>query len=792
MITEGYCALCRSRCGTVNIVEDGRFISVEANPGHPTGASICPKGRAAPEIVYSPERLLYPLRRTSPKGSDDPAWKRVPWSEALDQIAERLLKLKAGYGPESVGFSLGTPSGTPLVDSIEWIDRFIRLFGSPNVYAGVEVCNWHKDVAHTFTFGCPMPPADYPNADLIILWGHNPPNVWLAEANAVAVGRRGGAQLVVVDPRGTALAKSADHWLRVKPGTDIVVALGLIRLLILSETYDANFVRAWTNAPFLVREDTCRLLRSHDVGLGGNPDAYVVWDQVHARAQVYDPAIDHSGGASAFALEVAVPFRVGPAGEMVNCRPVFGLLRAAVERFTPEYVEEVSWVEKSRLLAVGDALAKSKRIAYHAWTGIAQHLNATQTERAIALLYALTGSFDTLGGNVNLRQQPVNPLTSLDLLPIAQQRKAIGLDKRPLGPPRMGRIIARDMFQAILDGTPYPIRALIGFGGNPLLAQADTSIMERALKSLPFYVHCDLFHTPTSAYADFLLPVSSPWEHEALKIGFEISPHAQELIMLRKPVASAVGESKADYEIVVELANRLGMGREFFGGNIDEGWNHVLAPLGITVGELRARPAGIRRPLAQSYKKYAEPTEDGVLGFATETHRVEIYSEQLLVHGYAPIPDFAEGRDLVATNLEFPYVLTSAKNRNFCQSQHRNIPSLRRRSPAPTVAINPGLAASKGIEEGGWVSVQTRVGKARFIASFDDTIHPGVVFAEHGWWAACPELGYSGFGIRGGDGSNVNSLISADHADPISGAVPLRSFACNIEPYRTAESQAVG
>src|SRR5262245_28209742 len=68
LMTEkpGYCALCRSRCGTINVVDGDRLVEVRANPNHPTGTSICPKGRAAPEIVHSPRRLLYPLKRSKP------------------------------------------------------------------------------------------------------------------------------------------------------------------------------------------------------------------------------------------------------------------------------------------------------------------------------------------------------------------------------------------------------------------------------------------------------------------------------------------------------------------------------------------------------------------------------------------------------------------------------------------------------------------------------------------------------------------------------------------------------
>src|SRR5579864_6934202 len=91
-----YCAMCTSRCGVVATVEDGKFTRVTPDPEHPNGC-ICVKGTAAPEIVYSPERLRYPMRRTRPKGDPDPGWVRITWDEAMNLTASHLLEVKAQY-----------------------------------------------------------------------------------------------------------------------------------------------------------------------------------------------------------------------------------------------------------------------------------------------------------------------------------------------------------------------------------------------------------------------------------------------------------------------------------------------------------------------------------------------------------------------------------------------------------------------------------------------------------------------------------------------------------------------
>ena len=103
---HGYCALCIARCGCVAVVEDGRFTRLEPDPAHPIGQALCAKGRAAPELVYHPERLTHPLRRTRPKGDPDPGWERIDWDEALDLIAAAMRRIAERQGPEAVAFSM--------------------------------------------------------------------------------------------------------------------------------------------------------------------------------------------------------------------------------------------------------------------------------------------------------------------------------------------------------------------------------------------------------------------------------------------------------------------------------------------------------------------------------------------------------------------------------------------------------------------------------------------------------------------------------------------------------------
>ena len=260
----------------------------------------------------------------------------------------------------------------------------------------------------------------------------------------------------------------------------------------------------------------------------------------------------------------------------------------------------------------------------------------------MSLLYALTGSFDAPGGNVLLPAVPAAPITGEDLPAARQLAPALGMAERPLGPARWN-VTAHELYRAILEGTPYPVRGLIGFGSNMLLSHADGGHGREALAALDFYAHADLFMTPTAALADVVLPVASAFEREALKIGFEISPEAQSLVQFRQAVVPPPGEARADTDIVFDLAGRLGLAAQFWNGDIEAAYRHQLAPSGVTLEALRAQAEGRARAAAGAIRQACRARRDGnPRGFATPSRRIEIYSETFLEHGYAPLPDFAE------------------------------------------------------------------------------------------------------------------------------------------------------
>jgi anaerobic selenocysteine-containing dehydrogenase len=128
----------------------------------------------------------------------------------------------------------------------------------------------------------------------------------------------------------------------------------------------------------------------------------------------------------------------------------------------------------------------------------------------------------------------------------------------------------------------------------------------------------------------------------------------------------------------------------------------------------------------------------------------------------------------------FPLILTCAKDTLFCESQHRALPSLRRRARDPEVEIHSSTAAARGIAAGDWVHIDTHRGSVRARARLTDTLRPDVICGHHGWWQACPEIGAPRYDAFSADGANLNLIIGNDAIDPISGSVPHRAYLCEI------------
>ncbi|VTU42693.1 Acetylene hydratase (plasmid) [Variovorax sp. RA8] len=465
----------------------------------------------------------------------------------------------------------------------------------------------------------------------------------------------------------------------------------------------------------------------------------------------------------------------------MNCKPAFQTYAELCSEYPPERAEALCWVPAQQVRETAQLLFSNRPVSYYAWSGVGQHTNATQTDRAIALLYALTGSFDAPGGNVDFAHPPARKASGKELLSKEQLKKCVGIGDLPIGPAAQGCIGSDALYRAILGEEPYAIRGVVGFGANLVLAHANPLRGEQALQKLEFFAHADVTLTPTARYADVVLPISTPWEREALRVGFEVTQAAEELVQLRPQMVQAAGESRSDAWVVFELAKRLGLADMFWNGSIDDGMRYILQPLGISLEDLRQNPGGVRYPLEMQYQKHCAPG----FRFATDTGKIEIYSEHLHRHHYDPLPVYVAPLPRLRQQeaaARYPLVLTSAKLPQYCHSQHRQIASLRSKAPEPLVALHPSAALARGIKAGTWVRVSTPTGSVRFNATLDPGLDPRVVCAQYGWWEANDPLNLPGHAPLSAHGSNFNLLIDDGDLDPISGSAPHRSYICEIAP----------
>ena len=785
---HGYCALCTAHCATIATVKNGRVTRLDPDHDHPNGGVMCIKGKAAPELVYHSERLNYPLKRTHSKSDPDPGWQRVSWDEALDDIAARLMAIRNQYGAKAVALGKGTRSGTSVDDVERWLGRFLYLFGSPNWVSTTHVCNWHKDTGFSYTFGANLPTPDLAHSKTFLLWGHNPSSTSLILARDIASARARGMKTVVVDPRRIGIGSQADLLMQVRPGTDGALALAMIHCFMEESWYDAAFARHWTNGPLLLNITTGQLVTQADLTSDGTSNYYAAWDESRNQLVFYDPA---SGSYERDGVQPALfGLRTlkGKPGVELSCKPVFDRLAEIATPFAPERSQQITWVPADRVWQCALLLAHNRPVSLYMWNGLGQHTNATQTSRAIASLYALLGDFDRPGGNVIFPKISVNDVSGKEFLPKEVAAERIGRERKPLGPPaKPGNCAAYDIFTAILEERPYPVKAFLSFGSNIVMSNADSRRAREAFHALEFSVATELFMTPTAALCDYVLPATSFLEMSNLATAFEHRPAGKTHLQYRSAVVDPLFERRSDTWIIFELARRLGLDSEFWHGDIEAGYAYELAPSGITLEQLKNSKAGIGLPAKPNYEKHQKKHQDGCArGFATPSKKVELFSSTFAAHGYPALPEYVEpavsplSRPDIAA--DYPLVLTNAKFTTYVHSQQRSLPSLRKASPEPSAAIHPESAVRYGIENKQWMIVETPRGAIKVKAHLTVNIVPGVVCCQHGWWQACTQLELPGYDPYTDDGANPAILIGTDFADPVSGSLPHRSYLCRVRP----------
>jgi len=240
-IVKSICRICYNSCGVQIHLKDNVPFKVEGDPENPMNKGVlCPKGYASLEYMNHPDRLRYPLKRVGPKGKG--RWDRISWDEALENVAQGLNKVKERYGVLATVFIRGASKGL----SDDMLARFANVFGSPNITSPAPYCFVPGSRAAGLSYGY----YQYPDFDFgprtILLWGVNPPATNPCDHEEIKRARANNAKLIVIDPLESELTRSADHWIRLRPGTDVALCLGIMNIMINENLFDEEFVRDWT------------------------------------------------------------------------------------------------------------------------------------------------------------------------------------------------------------------------------------------------------------------------------------------------------------------------------------------------------------------------------------------------------------------------------------------------------------------------------------------------------------------------------------------------------------------
>lgn len=786
---------CHGGCGVLAHIKDGKLVKIEGDPDHPMNQGrLCARALAMTQYVDHPDRLRYPVKRTGKRGEGK--WLRITWAEAFDLIEEKMNTIREEHGPESMVFNVGTGR-----DIYAWICMLAYAYGSPNVMFGLsgQACYGPRlsavitvqgdfavfDAAQWFPDRYRDP--RYTPPKCMIIWGYNihatcPDNQfghWIVDL------MKKGTKIICIDPRLSWFASRSKHHLRLRPGTDSALVMGFLNVIINQDLHDKKFLERWTNGAHLIREDTGKLLREDDLTDTGSHGNFAAWDAENDRPVIWesaDVAYRDSQASPALSGQWEV---VLANGDTVRCHTAWDEFCREVDTYPLDRVEAITGVPAKDIRAAAELYAKSKPASIHWGVAVDMTPALTPLVTGITALWALTGNLDIPGGNVFAR-------FAFDVVSYALPGTTgpIRLKTKEMDKPRIGadRFMPLNKFywrcqtdmtlDQIFTEKPYPIKGMwIQTAGIMQGLGMDPKRWKKALEKLDFVVAVDLFHTPTTQYADVVLPAGTFLEKDSFRSWWV------PLQSINK--AMTVDECLPDVEINFELAKRFDP--EFDYETIYDLYDDILKPSGMTFKELQEKgwaypPEGSSScPYRRHEKGLLRP--DKKPGFRTQTGLFELYSTLREEWDLEPVPHHEEppftpvSRPDLAK--DYPLILsTGRRSPAFFHSEHRNIPWLREIDPDPLVEIHPDTAASHGIGNGEWMWIENWMGRARYKAKLTPVVPEWMIMASHGWWF--PEKEAAEPSLYGVWESNINQLIPMNHHGKDGQGAPIKHSMCKI------------
>ena len=665
------------KCGLSVTIDEGRITSVDPAeypvPGYEN--RICLMGRARLEAQYHPERLRSPLRRAGKRGEG--RWEPISWEDAVDLFVSNQKRISAQYGSRAVAFNQISGAYGLLTRGAAL--RYAALTGGTAIRAsgvdygvakgleamfGVPASSFFGPGGHSLD--------DSRNSELIFIWGNNPAVTRSVDHVALKRARRSGTRLVCIDPVRSETAKFCDEWISLRPGSDGALALSMAHEILACGLHDEDFLSSHTNMPFLLDRETGRLLRESDVRDDGGAEHLAWCSEANAPRPV--PAVR----APRLGFSGVVHGDDGTKREVVS---VFSLVESIVADFRPSEAARVTGVDANTIVELARRYAEADPAAIRVGYGVDRWYHADLNGRAIALLACLCGTVGRPGGGVSL-------VSGGRSVPVRGSRFYSPERKLP------NFLSMMEADQAVLEGTPYPVKMECISLGNPFnqVKPNRKKVIEEYVESLDFIAVIDHFMTDTAKLADLVLPACTIFERTDIVV--------DKFIQLQQRVVEPEGEARSDFEIFRAFANAYGIG-SYFDGTPEEYIDAMLAtdsPLLEDVDVQRLKREKVISPWTsdEPYVGFRDRH------FSTGSGRIEVYKEDLREFS-AELPFYREPIEASPSNRlfeKYPLVLLSSHSRFRIHSTFANLETVKKREPEPIVRLNRADARRRGVTDG--------------------------------------------------------------------------------------------
>ena len=662
------CGICSAGCWVlVTLDSEGRIVKVAPDKGSPMGI-ICKLAEHAPEIVYSKDRLLYPMRRRGKKGTYD--FERISWDEAYETIVDRLNFIKREDGAEATAIYTGVGSFElsmcdvyqPKGVATSSASSVLFPFGSPNTMGVGALCYVaYGMIAPHVTMGRMFMNmfSDIENSELIVVWGTNPAtDLPPIDMRRLMSAGKLGAEVVVIDPRRTATARlTGGEWIPIRPGTDGALALGLIHVLIDEELYDEAFVETYT---------------------------------------------------------------VG-----------FDALASYVQHYRPEVVEHITGIPARTVIGLARRIAAANGVSQLMYTGLEYANSGVQNIRAALVLWAMAGQIDVPGGLCFAMDKNHFPKNRDGLIANPDVGPRLGRDRFPVYVKYRDEAHAIALPEAVLEGKPYRIRSLIVLGSSIVTSWPNAPVWKKTLNALDFLVTIDRQLTADSAYADIVLPATTYFENVSyMTYGctfrirdrvIEPLGEARSDFFIIAELAKRLGYGHLYPQTEEELLRYILKGSGFTPEDVRSAGGTVSVETEMM--QYRKWEKGLLRPDG----KPGFDTPSGKFEIASSV--LEEFGYEPLPKYAEPTEGPLSRPDLLET---YPLVFNSgARVRTSFHTQHHGVKGLAKERPEPTVMLNAEDARARHIEDGDLVRIRTPRGAVVMRAIVTDDIVRGAIDASH-------------------------------------------------------------